>query len=73
VADTAITAVDQDRHPQGPDLSVLKIDVDTKAGRGTPQRARQRTTDARQRAEKIAEGVKGCARKSRTYLVVKRV
>jgi hypothetical protein len=54
-----------------PDLSVLKIDVDTKEGVVTLNGLAE-NEEARQRAEKIAEGVKG-VRGVRNYLVVKRV
>ena len=71
VADTAITASIKTDILKDPDLSVLKIDVDTKEGVVTLNGLAE-NEDARQRAEKIAEGVKG-VRGVRNYLVVKRV
>jgi len=71
VGDTAITASIKTDILKDPDLSVLKIDVDTKEGVVTLNGLAE-NEDARQRAEKIAEGVKG-VRGVRNYLVVKRV
>ena len=70
VNDTAITASIKTDYLKDPDLSVLKIDVDTKSGvvtlNGlTPDEA------ARQRAEKMASAVKG-VKEVRNFLVVKR-
>jgi hypothetical protein len=71
MADTAITASIKTDLLKDPDLSVLKIDVDTKQGVVTLNGLAD-NEDARQRAEKIAEGVKG-VREVRNYLVIKRV
>jgi hypothetical protein len=71
MADTAITASIKTDILKDPDLSVLKIDVDTKEGVVTLNGLAE-NEDARKRAEKIAEGVKG-VREVRNYLVVKRV
>jgi len=71
MADTAITASIKTDILKDPDLSVLKIDVDTRQGVVTLN-GLAGNDEARQRAEKIAEGVKG-VREVRNYLVVKRV
>jgi osmotically-inducible protein OsmY len=71
VADTAITASIKTDILKDPDLSVLKIDVDTRQGVVTLNGLAE-NDEARQRAEKIAEGVKG-VREVRNFLVVKRV
>src|SRR5688572_11410491 len=71
MADTAITASIKTDYLKDPDLSVLKMDVDTKQGVVTLNGLAE-NEEARKRAEKIAEGVKG-VREVRNYLVVKRV
>jgi hyperosmotically inducible periplasmic protein len=71
MADTAITASIKTDLLKDPDLSVLKIDVDTSQGVVTLNGLAD-NEEARRRAEKIAEGVKG-VREVRNYLVVKRV
>ena len=71
VADTAITASIKTDILKDPDLSVLKIDVDTREGVVTLNGLAE-NDEARIRAEKIAEGVKG-VREVRNFLVVKRV
>ena len=71
MADTAITASIKTDILKDPDLSVLKIDVDTRQGVVTLNGLAE-NDEARHRAEKIAEGVKG-VREVRNYLVVKRV
>ena len=71
MADTAITASIKTDVLKDPDLSVLKIDVDTNQGVVTLKGLAE-NEDARKRAEKIAEGIKG-VREVRNYLVVKRV
>ena len=71
LADTAITASIKTDFLKDPDLSVLKIDVDTREGVVTLNGLAE-NDDARSRAQKIAEGVKG-VREVRNYLVVKRV
>ena len=71
LADTAITASIKTDLLKDPDLSILKIDVDTSQGVVTLNGLAD-NEEARQRAEKIAEGVKG-VREVRNYLVVKRV
>jgi hypothetical protein len=71
VSDTAITASIKTDLLKDPDLSVLKIDVDTRDGVVTLNGLAD-NDDARNRAQKIAEGVKG-VRGVRNYLVVKRV
>ena len=70
VNDTAITASIKTDLLKDPDLSVLKIDVDTKAGVVTLNGL---TSDeaARSRAEKMASAVKG-VKEVRNFLVVKR-
>ena len=71
MADTAITASIKTDLLKDPDLSVLKIDVDTKEGVVTLNGLAD-NEEARKRAEKIAEGVKG-VREVRNFLVIKRV
>ncbi len=70
VKDAAITASIKTDFLKDPDLSVLKIDVDTKGGIVTLNGL---TGDepARQRAEKMASAIKG-VREVRNFLVVKR-
>ena len=70
LSDTAITASIKTDFLKDPDLSVLKIDVDTKGGVVTLNGL---TGDdaARSRAEKMASAVKG-VREVRNFLVVKR-
>jgi len=71
IGDTAITASIKTDYLKDPDLSVLKIDVDTRQGVVTLNGLAE-NEEARQRAEKIAEGVKG-VKEVRNFLVVKRV
>jgi len=71
VSDTAITASIKTDLLKDPDLSVLKIDVDTRDGVVTLNGLAD-NDDARNRAQKIAEGVKG-VREVRNFLVTKRV
>jgi osmotically-inducible protein OsmY len=71
VADTAITASIKTDFLKDPDLSVLKIDVDTKSGVVTLN-GLAGDEAARVRAEKMAGAVKG-VREVRNFLVVKRV
>ena len=71
MADTAITASIKTDYLKDPDLSVLKIDVDTKQGVVTLNGLAE-NEEAKQRAEKIAEGVKG-VKEVRNFLVIKRV
>jgi len=71
LADTAITASIKTDFLKDPDLSILKIDVDTREGVVTLNGLAENDA-ARTRAEKIAEGVKG-VREVRNFLVVKRV
>ena len=70
VSDTAITASIKTDLLKDPDLSVLKIDVDTKAGTVTLN-GLVADESARQRAEKMAAAVKG-VKEVRNFLVVKR-
>lgn len=70
VSDAAITASIKTDFLKDPDLSVLKIDVDTKAGVVTLN-GLAADEPARQRAEKMANAVKG-VREVRNFLVVKR-
>ena len=70
VNDAAITASIKTDFLKDPDLSVLKIDVDTKAGVVTLN-GLAADEPARQRAEKMAGAVKG-VREVRNFLVVKR-
>ena len=70
LTDAAITASIKTDFLKDPDLSVLKIDVDTKGGVVTLNGL---TGDepARQRAEKMASAIKG-VKEVRNFLVVKR-
>jgi osmotically-inducible protein OsmY len=70
MTDAAITASIKTDFLKDPDLSVLKIDVDTKSGVVTLNGL---TGDepARQRAEKMASAIKG-VKEVRNFLVVKR-
>jgi osmotically-inducible protein OsmY len=71
LVDTAITASIKTDFLKDPDLSILKIDVDTREGVVTLNGLAENDA-ARTRAEKIAEGIKG-VREVRNFLVVKRV
>jgi osmotically-inducible protein OsmY len=70
MSDTAITASVKTDLLKDPDLSVLKIDVDTRGGVVTLNGL---ATDeaAKQRAEKMASAVKG-VKEVRNFLVIKR-
>lgn len=70
VNDTAITASIKTDFLKDPDLSVLKIDVDTKAGVVTLN-GLAGDEAARSRAEKMAGSIKG-VKEVRNFLVVKR-
>jgi osmotically-inducible protein OsmY len=70
MSDAAITASIKTDYLKDPDLSVLKIDVDTKAGVVTLN-GLTGTEPARQRAEKMASAIKG-VKEVRNFLVVKR-
>ena len=70
VSDAAITASIKTDFLKDPDLSVLRIDVDTKSGVVTLN-GLAGDEPARQRAEKMASAVKG-VREVRNFLVVKR-
>ena len=70
VNDAAITASIKTDFLKDPDLSVLKIDVDTRAGVVTLN-GLAADEPARQRAEKMASSVKG-VKEVRNFLVVKR-
>ena len=70
VSDTAITASIKTDFLKDPDLSILKIDVDTKQGVVTLNGLAD-NEEARVRAEKISQGVKG-VREVRNFLVTKR-
>lgn len=70
MGDSAITASIKTDFLKDPDLSVLKIDVDTKAGVVTLQGLADNDA-ARSRAERIAQGVKG-VKEVRNYLVTKK-
>jgi osmotically-inducible protein OsmY len=70
MSDTAITASIKTDFLKDPDLSVLKIDVDTKGGVVTLN-GLAGDEPARQRAEKMASSIKG-VREVRNFLVVKR-
>ena len=70
LGDTAITASIKADYLKDPDLSVLKIDVDTKAGVVTLN-GLAGDESARQRAEKMASAVKG-VKEVRNFLVIKR-
>ena len=69
-SDAAITASIKTDYLKDPDLSVLKIDVDTKGGVVTLN-GLAADESARTRAEKLASAVKG-VREVRNFLVVKR-
>jgi len=70
LSDTAITASIKTDFLKDPDLSVLKIDVDTKEGVVTLN-GLAANDEARQRAERIAQGVKG-VKQVRNFLVTKK-
>jgi hyperosmotically inducible periplasmic protein len=70
IDDTAITASVKTDLLKDPDLSVLKIDVDTKDGVVTLN-GLAGNVDARKRAEKMASSVKG-VKEVRNFLVIKR-
>src|SRR5262249_23674963 len=70
MGDAAITASIKTDFLKDPDLSVLKIDVDTKGGVVTLQGLADNEA-ARGRAEKIAQGVKGVT-EVKNYLVTKK-
>ena len=70
LSDGAITASIKADYLKDPDLSVLKIDVDTNAGVVTLNGSAENDA-ARQRAEKIASAIKG-VREVRNNLAVKR-
>ena len=70
MSDTAITASIKTDFLKDPDLSVLKIDVDTKAGVVTLN-GLAGDDAARTRAEKMAASVKG-VKEVRNFLVIKR-
>ncbi len=70
MSDAAITASIKTDYLKDPDLSVLKIDVDTKGGVVTLN-GLANDEQARGRAAKLAEGIKG-VREVRNFLVVKR-
>jgi hyperosmotically inducible protein len=70
VSDTAITASIKTDFLKDPDLSVLKIDVDTKGGVVTLNGLAENEA-AKQRAEKMASAVKG-VKEVRNYLTIKR-
>ena len=70
IDDTAITASVKTDLLKDPDLSVLKIDVETRDGVVTLN-GLAGNLDARKRAEKMASSVKG-VREVRNFLVIKR-
>jgi len=70
MSDTAITASIKTDYLKDPDLSVLKIDVDTHGGVVTLN-GLANDEAARSRAEKLAGAIKG-VREVRNFLVVKR-
>lgn len=70
IDDTTITASVKTDLLKDPDLSVLKIDVDTKDGVVTLN-GLAGNVDARKRAEKMASSVKG-VKEVRNFLVIKR-
>jgi len=70
MSDTAITASIKADFLKDPDLSVLKIDVDTKGGVVTLN-GLAADEQARGRAEKLANAIKG-VKEVRNFLVVKR-
>lgn len=71
MSDTAITASIKTDFLKDPDLSVLKIDVDTRGGVVTLNGLAE-NEEARERATRIAQGVKGVT-EVRNHLVIKRV
>ena len=71
MSDTAITASIKTDYLKDPDLSILKIDVDTRSGVVTLNGLAE-NEEARVRAERIASAVKG-VKEVRNYLVIKRV
>ena len=71
MSDTAITASIKTDLIKDPDLSALKIDVDTKDGVVTLQGLADNEA-AKQRAEKMASAVKG-VKEVRNFLTIKRV
>jgi hyperosmotically inducible protein len=70
MGDAAITASIKTDFLKDPDLSVLKIDVDTRDGVVTLQGLAD-NDNARTRAERMAQGVKG-VKEVRNYLVTKK-
>jgi hyperosmotically inducible periplasmic protein len=70
MSDTAITASIKADYLKDPDLSVLKIDVDTKGGVVTLN-GLANDEQARTRAEKLAGAIKG-VKEVRNFLVIKR-
>jgi hyperosmotically inducible protein len=70
MSDTAITASIKTDFLKDPDLSVLKIDVDTKGGVVTLN-GLAGNEEARARAEKMASAIKG-VKEVRNFLVIKR-
>jgi osmotically-inducible protein OsmY len=71
MTDSAITASIKTDFLKDPDLSILKIDVDTRQG-VVSLNGLAENDQARVRAEKIAQGVKG-VKEVHNYLVTKRV
>jgi hyperosmotically inducible protein len=69
LSDTAITASIKTDYLKDPDLSVLKIDVDTKDGIVTLNGLAE-TPDAKVRAEKLASAIKG-VKEVKNHLTVK--
>jgi len=69
LSDAAITASIKTDYLKDPDLSVLKIDVDTKDG-VVVLNGMANTADGKQRAEKIASAIKG-VKEVRNHLSVK--
>ena len=69
LSDAAITASIKTDYLKDPDLSVLKIDVDTKDGVVTLN-GMANTADGRKRAEQIAGAIKG-VKEVRNHLTVK--
>ena len=70
-ADSAITASIKTDFLKDPDLSILKIDVETRDG-VVSLNGLAENDEARVRAERIAQGVKG-VKEVHNYLVTKRV
>jgi len=70
MSDTAITASIKADYLKDPDLSVLKIDVDTKGGVVTLN-GLANDEQARTRAERLAGAIKG-VKEVRNFLVIKR-